>query len=50
MLHFFDPYCIFICVMLCSVLSMHVQLMMFMITLPEMKPQNTKTAVIPELI
>ena len=31
-------------------LSTRVQLMTFMITLPETKPQNTKTAVAPELI
>ena len=31
-------------------LSTRVQLMKFMITLPETKPQNTKTAVAPELI
>ena len=39
-----------ICAMVCSGLSTHVQLMTFMITLPETKPQNTKTAVAPELI
>ena len=31
-------------------LSKHVQLMTFIITLPETKPQNTKTTVAPELI
>ena len=31
-------------------LSTRVQLMTFMITLPETKPQNTKTAVAPKLI
>ena len=31
-------------------LSTRVQLMMFMITLPKTKPQNTETAVAPELI
>ena len=36
--------------MVCGGLSIHVQLMTFMITLPETKPQNTKTAVAPELI
>ena len=36
--------------MVCSGLSIRVQLMTFMITLPETKPQNTKTAVAPELI
>ena len=35
------------CAMACSVL---IQLMTFMITLPEMKPQNTEIAVAPELI
>ena len=38
-----------ICAMVCSGLSTCVQLMTFMITLPETKPQNTKTAVAPEL-
>ena len=38
------------CAMECSVLIAHAQLMTFMITLPETKPQNTKTAVAPELI
>jgi len=33
-----------------SVLSARVQLTMFMITLPEVKPPNIKTAVAPELI
>ena len=36
--------------MVCSVLIARFQLMTFMITLPETKPQNTKTAVAPELI
>ena len=35
---------------ICSVSSKCVQLMIFMITLPETKPQNTKTTVAPELI
>ena len=37
-----------ICAMECSGLSTRVQLMTFMITLPETKPQNTKTTVAPE--
>ena len=36
--------------MVCSGLSTRVQLITFMITLPETKPQNTKTTVAPELI
>ena len=36
--------------MVCGGLSTRVQLMMFMITLPGAKPQNTKTAVAPDLI
>ena len=39
-----------VCAMVCSGLSTRGQLMTFMITLPEIKPQNTKTAVAPELI
>ena len=38
------------CAMICSGLSIRVQLMTFMITLPETKPQNTKTGIAPELI
>ena len=39
-----------VCAMVCSGLSTRVQLMTFMITLSETKPQNTKTAVASELI
>ena len=35
--------------MICNALSAHIQLMMFMIRLPETKPQNTKTAVSPRI-
>ena len=42
--------CVYISAMVCSGLSTRVQIMIFMITLPETKPQNTKTSVAPELI
>ena len=38
------------CAMVSSVLIARVQLMTFMITLPETKPINTKTAVAPEYV